>query len=92
MKTYEQQKLMDELVMGQPRQISAHMYRMVQPLSDIRPAAQLQAVVVLFLMMTSKYGINPRFLLEVGDQILNDAERTDNEHIRAFRMYMENEL
>lgn len=84
--------LLDRLQSGTPSLISEHCYRLVSTLCTMTPEKQLQALSLMFHLASEHYGIDKRQLLEIGENVLKDADRNNNEHIRALRMYVENEL
>lgn len=84
--------LRDKINTGNPKQIATGMYLLVDGMQTLPPATQVQAVALLFLLITQKFQLDRREVLAVGDAILRDAERTENTHINAARMYIEEEL
>ena len=84
--------LKDQLNTGNPLNISTSMYLLIDSVQASEPATQVQAIALLFLLITERYGLDRREVLAIGDAILHDAIRTNNVHITAARMYIEGEL
>lgn len=87
-----QRRLLDQLQHGDARHLSSVMYRLVNPLAVERPHVQLQSAALLVYMLARHFQVPLARLLEIGEAIVKDAERTDNEHVRALSLYMEERL
>lgn len=83
---------LDKLNTGNPAEIAHTMYGQFNVLQLAEPATQVQALSLLFILVCSRYRLDLRKAIEIGQAIINDAERTNNEHIAAARRYIEGEL
>lgn len=90
--TPKQQAMLDALCSGNPEVIALGGFKIISAIDGLAPATQVQSVGVLFAALIEAYGLNPRSVMDRIDNILADARRTENEHIRALKLYIEGEL
>ena len=67
-------------------------YRVVDTIQDARPAEQVNAVALLFLLVCEHYGVNVRQELERVDHIVAELRKTNDPTFRALEEYIRGEL